>query len=230
MLMAGEKAGLLLTDPPYAVDYVSKARDMNRLGYGHSRAKRSSDIEGDKIDDQTAIDLWRKSFKLAMDTVLDEKAAWYIWHASNRAMRDFLNVLAEFPLLHHQTIIWIKNNFVIGRCDYQGKHESCWYGWKQGYRPPFYGEKNQTTVWEEPRDTVVPLHPTQKPVAIMIPPFENHLKIGGICYDPFLGSGTTVVAAENTGRLCYGLEISEKYVSVCLQRMTDMGLTPQLEK
>lgn len=216
-LMDRKKAKILLTDPPYAVDYVGKARDMNRLGYGHSRATLRSAIQSDEVDGKQEEKLWLESFTLAFDFI-DSHSAIYIWHASSRAMIPLLNLLASFDLLFHQTIIWVKNNFVIGRCDYQAKHESCWYGWKKGSRPPFYGAKNQTTVWNIARDTNKPDHPTQKPIAILEPPLLNHLLKNEITYDPFLGSGSTLIACEKTGRICYGMEIDPHYCDVIVTR------------
>jgi DNA modification methylase len=223
-LMGGEKAKLLLTDPPYAVDYVEKARDMNGRGYVHSRGTLAAAIEGDGLDEDAARELWRGAFRAAFDHALDGHAAVYAWHAPGRAMLTLYNLLAEMGVLHHQTIIWAKNGFVIGRCDYQWSHEPCFYGWLKGSRPEFYGPKNQTTVWQLPRDTNAPLHPTQKPVACFTPPFENHLKPGGAAYDPFLGSGTTLIAAHRLGRRCFGMEIGPRYCEVVLRRCEAEGL------
>lgn len=219
LLMGGERAKLLLTDPPYAVDYVEKARDMNRRGYGHSRGTLAAAIEGDGLDEGAALELWRGAFCVAYEAAVEEGAATYIWHAQGRAMLTLYNLLLEMGFLHHQTIIWRKENFAIGRCDYQWIHEPCFYGWKQGHRPPFYGAKNQTTVWEVSRDAGnKPLHPTQKPVAIFSPPIINHLKPGEITYDPFAGSGTAIVAAEASGMRCFACEVSPKHADTCLAR------------
>lgn len=231
-LMGGRKAQALVTDPPYAVDYVAKARDMNARGYGHSRATLRADIEGDDLDGNEPAALERylslvaAFMKVVLDDVLDEHGAIYCWHASSRASRMLLEAMHGMGVLHHQTITWVKNNFVIGRCDYQAKHEPCFYGWRKGSRPPFYGPKNQTTVWEEARDTQTPEHPTQKPIAVMSPPMTNHLKAGQIAYDPFLGSGTTLIAAHRTGRVCYGIEIEPRYSDVVLRRAEAEGIAP----
>ena len=216
-LMGGQKAGVLVTDPPYAVDYVEKARDMNARGYVHSRSTLAAAMEGDGIKERQEEGLWREAFWMAYAAALRENAAVYIWHAY-KGTRLLVNLLDDLGMLHHQTLVWVKNNFVIGRTDYQAKHEECWYGWKQGSRPPFYGEKNQTTIWDVARDTNSPLHPTQKPVAIFEPALTNHLKAGEIAYDPFAGSGTTLIACEQTGRVARCLEIEPRYVNVCLAR------------
>jgi DNA modification methylase len=217
-LMGDERAKLLLTDPPYAVDYVEKARDMNRRGYVHSRGTLAAAIEGDGIEAGQEDALWRDAFVTALGSAVDEHAAVYIWHAQGRAMLTLYNLLAELGFLHHQTIIWEKNNFVIGRCDYQWIHEPCFYGWKKGSRPPFYGPKNQTTVWHESRDTNKPLHPTQKPVAVFTPAIRNHLKAGEVLYEPFAGSGTAIIAAQECGVRAFCCEVSPRHADTCLAR------------
>jgi DNA modification methylase len=127
-------------------------------------------------------------------------------------------------------IIWAKPQFIFGRGEYHWQHELCFYGWRQGNRPPFFGERNQTTLWSlgyegvrNERD-----HPTQKPVELFAIPMRNHTERGAVCAEPFVGSGTQLVAAEQTGRVCYGLEIEPKYVAVTLERMAGLGLTPRL--
>src|SRR5262249_43869843 len=166
------------------------------------------------MDDKGAVDLWRGAFSAARDHAAKQDAAWYAWHAQGRAVRTFYNLLDEMGFLHHQTLIWVKNNFVIGRCDYQWQHEACWYGWGKGCRPRYVGENNQTTVWMEPRDTNAPDHPTQKPLECMARPIRNHGAPGDVVYDPFLGSGTTLIAAHRLGRVCYGCEIEPRYADV----------------
>lgn len=217
-LMAGDRAGVLVTDPPYAVAYVDKARAMHRLGYGHSKGTRAKAIAGDEIDEERAVALWRGALGLARETALEDRAAWYVWHASGRTTRVFYDVMAELGVFHHQTLVWVKPHFVIGRCDYQARFEPCFYGWVKSQRPKFYGERNQTSVWETPRDAMSPLHPTQKPIAVFTPALANHTRSAGIGYDPFLGSGTAVIAAESLGRRCYGVELEPRYCDVIVQR------------
>ena len=130
--------------------------------------------------------------------------------------------MTELGLLYHQGIIWVKENFVIGRCDYQANTEGCFYGWMKGNRPPFYGEKNQTTAWMIKRDANnKPLHPTQKPVALFEIPINNHTKVNEICYEPFCGSGSQIIAGEKTGRRVYALEIEPHYVDISVKRWED---------
>jgi DNA modification methylase len=224
-LMEGQRAGLIVTDPPYAVGYIEKARDMNERGYVHSRATLSAAIEGDELSDEDCATIWRGAFELALTLALNSHAAWYVWHAH---MLVLYNLFKELGLLHHQTLIWVKNNFVIGRSDYQWKHEPCFYGWMKGNRPEFYGERNQTTIWQIDRDTQSPVHPTQKPVECFSIPIRNHLKSGGIVYDPFAGSCTAMVAAEVANVQARCMEKSVLHLAVALERLSLIGLTPML--
>jgi DNA modification methylase len=213
-LMGKDRAVLMATDPPYGVDYVGKARDLHGRGYGHSRATLSSDMKGDGLDEKKAAELWTRSFG---EAPLTENAAWYVWHAPGRATRSMLETLDTLGILHHQTLIWRKPNFAIGRCDYQWIHEPCFYGWRKGKRPPFYGRKNQTTVIEAGREQDAQ-HPTQKPVELFAIPIRNHTRKGEIVYEPFSGSGTQIVAAEQLGRRCYAIEVAEQYCDVAVLR------------
>jgi DNA modification methylase len=110
--------------------------------------------------------------------------------------------------------------FIFGRGDYHWRHELCFYGWRRGNRPAFYGERNQDTVWEiawgEKRSVIG--HPTAKPVELFAIPLRNHTKPTEVCCDPFLGSGSQLIAADQLGRICYGLEISPSYVDVTVKR------------
>ena len=106
----------------------------------------------------------------------------------------------------------------MGHGDYHWKHELCFYGWRQGNRPPFYGERNQDTVWAIGRESDG-IHPTQKPTALWDAPIKNHTKLGDVCAEPFAGSGSQFVACQNLHRKCYGMEISPDYCAVILERM-----------
>jgi len=111
---------------------------------------------------------------------------------------------------------------IIGFGDYHWRHELCFYGWVQGHRPPFYGERNQTTIWEIKHEAsnADRIHPTQKPVEIFAIPIANHTRRDETCYEPFAGSGTQFIAAAQTGRRCYGMEIAPAYCDVIRKRWT----------
>jgi DNA modification methylase len=121
----------------------------------------------------------------------------------------------------------VKPSLILGHGDYHWRHELCFYGWREGNRCRWLGDRCQTTVWELGRESDG-LHPTQKPVELFIRPMRFNTEPGEICYEPFSGSGTQLCAAELTSRLCYGIEIEPKYVAVALQRLADMGLKPEL--
>ena len=216
-LMGGEKAVLMATDPPYGDSWVEKARDMHAQGYVHSLAVRYGSIAS---DEKTGREL--KSFLASFLMVAKEIAItpfpFYIWHGAKRII--FEQTLIECGYFVHQPIIWVKPSFVIGRLHYHPRCELALHGWIQGIgKCPFYGKRNQSDIWEIGRENDG-LHPTQKPVALFEPPISNHTKSGEICYEPFAGSGTQVIACEKLGRRCYMLEIDISYTSVIIERWT----------
>jgi DNA modification methylase len=220
-LMGGEKAVLMATDPPYGVELDQGWRDrigLNRLG-------RSQD---DRLQGDSRVD-WSDALKLA-----DADVA-IVWHAGIYAGRVHASLeAADYEVL--QQIMWAKNMAPLSRSYYHWKHEPAWFARKQGRSVPWHVGRDQTTVWEaaSPKhimsgsDEDKQDHPTQKPILLWAKPIENHTTRGEIIYEPFSGSGTGLVAAEQLGRICYGMEIEPKYVAVALQRLADMGLEPRL--
>ena len=210
---------LMVTDPPYGVEYDAGWR--NEAMPAKNDPSRWRDGQG------------RATGKVANDDRADWHDAWvlfpgdvvYVWHAGNKAgeVADGI-VRAGFDI--RAQIIWAKNQLVIGRGHYHPKHEPCWYAVRKGATGHWVGDRTQTTLWEidKPHKSESG-HSTQKPVECMARPLNNH---EGDVYDPFLGSGTTVVAAEQTGRTCYGMELEPKYVAVTLERLAGMGLEPKL--
>jgi len=124
---------------------------------------------------------------------------------------------AAADILIHRQIIWVKPSLVFGRGDYHWQHELCFYGWVRGFRPPFYGARNQTTLWSVGRETSKD-HPTAKPVDLWRQPIDNHTMMGEIMYEPFSGSGSQIIAAETAGSRCYAMELSPQYVDVAVRR------------
>lgn len=118
--------------------------------------------------------------------------------------------------------MWVKPVLLLGHGDYHWKHELCFYGWRQGNRPPFYGPRNQTTIWEVGNVTQAERkefnHATPKPVELFTRPLENHTKAGEVCYEPFSGSGPQIIAAEQIGRCCYAMEMHPQHVDVAVRR------------
>ena len=154
--------------------------------------------------------------------ILEPNAAWYLWHAQLTQGFFAAAAAAAAALLIHRQIIWAKPHFVFGRGDYHWQHELCFYGWVKGHRPPFYGKRNQSTLWSLAEGGGVIRkdqgHPTQKPVELFVRPLNNHTKPAEIAYEPFAGSGSQIVACEKTSRRCFAIEIEPRYVDVCVAR------------
>jgi len=231
-----EKAALMATDPPYGVGLrLEDNHEASNAAKGiHARYRHFEQIMGDDLEGEKLQTFLESVFRAAL-TILRPNAAWYLWHAQlSQGFFAAAAAAAAAQLLIHRQIIWVKPHFVFGRGDYHWQHELCFYGWVKGNRPEFYGERNQSTIWQldegggsirKDQD-----HPTQKPAALFAIPMSNHTKPGELCYEPFAGSGTQLCAAEIGKRTCYALEIEPKYVAVALQRMADMGLKPELTK
>ena len=204
-LFDGASPHLMVTDPPYGVEYDAewRARAGINAKAGPAHGKVSND---DKVD-------WREAWALFPGDVA------YVWHAGRHASAVQISLEAAGFVTRSQ-IIWAKSNFVIGRGDYHWSHEPCWYAVKKGAAGHWSGDRKQTTVWDDipkPQKSVSG-HSTQKPVQCMRRPIVNNSLAGQSVYDPFLGSGTTVIAAQQVGRVCYGVELNPAYVDVAVQR------------
>ena len=207
-LMAGAKALLLQTDPPYGIAYVANAKSKGQ-------AVAHEDIENDELDGEKLQAFLEATIKAVLPHLVDN-CAFYLWHPM-LTQGTFFAAAAAADILIHRQIVWCKPSLVFGRGDYHWQHELCFYGWRKGFRPDFYGERNQTTLWHVGRETSKD-HPTAKPVALWEPPFRNHTRKGGVVYEPFSGSGSQLIAAEQLGRKCYGMEISPAYCDVIVKR------------
>ena len=202
-LMDGAKADLLLTDPPYNVAYQGKTKDKLQ-------------IENDEMSKEQFTDFLISAFEVAKD-ILKEGSSFYIWHAF-RSQREFENALNEAGLEVKQQLIWVKNSMVLGRQDYQWRHEPCFYGWKDGVAHNWYSDRKQTSVLEFDRPTANKDHPTMKPIALISYEIKNSSKKDGIVFDGFGGSGSTLIACEQLDRVCYMCEISTHYCDVIIKR------------
>lgn len=221
-LANGDTVSLVVTDPPYGVSYADKNAMLNAV----SPANRiQHPIANDHLSKEDMQALWKSAFA-EMNNVMSAGAVVYCFSADGAPMMRMMRMMDEVGLEPRHGLIWLKNNHVLGRTDYANKHECIIYTWKEGGHK-FYGDF-QTTVIECDKPLKNEFHPTMKPVELIIKLIENSSLRGEYIYDPFLGSGTTMVAAEQTGRVCYGMEIEPKYCAVILQRMSDMGLTPRL--
>lgn len=217
-LFNGRRSDLIVTDPPYGVDYKEKAETASSLGYVFKTAPENPGIEGDDVDPEGMAKLVIDALETGWDHALSNNPALYIWYPDSAMGFPFLEAMYHAGYLHHQNIIWAKDRSVFGRKDYRQGHESCWYGWKKGYRPLWIGNLGQQpTVWESP---IVPnpVHPNQKPVIFYEKCILNHLDGHGILYDPFAGSGTALIAAEKTGRTAYAVELLPYYADCIIAR------------
>ena len=206
-LMGGLQADLLLTDPPYGVDYTGKTKDALK-------------IENDAKSDDDFIAFLRSAFEAA-DSVMKAGAVFYIWHADSKAY-VFRMACQMVGWEVRQVLIWVKNAMVMGRQDYQWKHEPCLYGWKSGAGHLWASDRKQTTVLEFDRPTKNKEHPTMKPVALFDYQIKNNTKGGDIVLDLFAGSGTTVIACEQNGRTAYVMEYDPKYCDVIVKRWENL--------
>lgn len=197
---------LLLTDPPYGVDYSSKNEFLNKLDKGNRVQK---EIINDNIED------YRQFFGDFLENIpFSEYSSFYIT-ISGLKLFELSQALEDKNYKISQHIVWVKNNHVLGRQDYVNKHEFIIYGWKNKHK--FYGDF-QTTVWEIDKPQKSELHPTMKPIELLVPPVRNSTKENMTVYDPFLGSGSTLISCEQTNRVCYGMEIDPGYIDVIIQR------------
>ncbi|HBC8565915.1 site-specific DNA-methyltransferase [Enterococcus faecalis] len=203
LLMDGEKADLLITDPPYNVNYEGKTEAALKI----------------KNDNKTAsefYDFLRSAFSSAYDN-LKEGASFYVWYASSEVI-NFVNSLVDSQFMVKQELIWLKNSFVLGRQDYHWQHEPCLYGWKKDGSHRWYGDRKQTTVLDFDKPIANKEHPTMKPIPLFDYQIKNSSKKGDKILDIFGGSGTTMIACEQNDRQAYLMELDPKYVDVIINR------------
>jgi len=205
-LMNGVTADMVFTDPPYGVDYASKNRFLNSVTLGE---RIEEPILGDNIEDY---------YKFYSDFLkqlpLNDTNSVYITIAGTQLL-SLLSALKDTDYYFSQLLVWVKNNHVLGRTDYANKFELIIYCWKGKHE--FYGDF-QTTVWEIDKPQSSKLHPTMKPIELIAKAINNSSKPDALIFDPFLGSGSTLIACEQTQRYCYGLEIDAHYCDVIVKR------------
>lgn len=205
-LMGEMKADMVLTDPPYNVNYEGKTKDKLK-------------IENDEKSPEEFLQFLTDAFA-NLDAVLKPGAVFYIWHADSEGW-NFRSAAKNVGWQIRQCLIWNKNSMVMGRQDYHWKHEPCLYGWKDGAAHLWNSDRTQTTVLNFDRPTESKEHPTMKPVDLLAYQISNNTKGEDIVLDTFLGSGSTLIAAQKLGRICYGVELDPKYVDVIVQRYVD---------
>lgn len=202
-LIGEQKIDLLVTDPPYNVDYTGKTKDALK-------------IDNDKMDDGDFLAFLTDANR-RVDEHMKEGAAFYIFHADSEGY-NFRSSVKEVGWMLKQCLVWVKQSMVMGRQDYQWKHEPILYGWKSGAAHAWYSDRKQTTVLSFDRPSRNAEHPTMKPLDILAYLVTNSSKAGDVVFDSFLGSGSTMMACEQTGRVCYGTELDPKYVDVIRKR------------
>jgi DNA modification methylase len=209
-VLAGSEPHLMIADPPYGVSYEPSWRARRGLGAG--KLSQGKVLNDDRAD-------WRETYALFPGDVA------YIWHGALHG--DIVAAgLAACGLQPRAQIVWAKQHFTLSRGDYHWQHETCWYAVREGRTSHWQGDRRQTTVWEiannnpfgNPQREQSWGHGTQKPVECMRRPIVNNSRPGQAIYDPFLGSGTSLIAAEMTGRVCYGVELNPGYVDVVVRR------------
>ena len=212
-VLGGVKPHLMVTDPPYGVDYDPAWR--KRAGVNLNKAKLGKVANDDRTD-------WREAWALFQGSVA------YVWHAGRHASTAQASLEAVGFEVRTQ-IIWAKDRFALSRGHYHWQHEPCWYAVRGS--AAWHGDRKQSTLWQIPaRDDAGHGHGTQKPVECMRRPIENNSSPGQAVYEPFCGSGTSIIAAEITGRSCHALELMPQYVDVAVERWQGFtGETAKLE-
>ena len=219
-LMAGKKADCMWTDAPYGLAYIGKT-------------KNALTIENDTPEGLP--ELLRLAFGLADSIVLREGAAIYAAHPAGALHMEFDRSFVALGWPIRQVLVWVKDSMVLGRSDYHYRHESILYALKPGGErrgrgtDGWHGDNCQTSVFDIPRPKRSEEHPTMKPVALVAAMISNSCSPGGLVYDPFLGSGTTALAAAQCGMSSAGCEIDPKYVAVCIERLSLLGLRATLQ-
>lgn len=216
-VMNGELAGLMNTDPPWGVSYANA--DRPNPGVAKPR------VANDALRDDELQQFLEACFRAASPHLA--RAAWYLWHAHlTQGFFAAAAAAAAANVVLHRQIIWVKPVLLLTRGQYHWKHEPCFFGWVEGQQPPDYGrgngERDQTTVWEIDAISHVEReelnHATPKPVELFRIPIIKHLRPGEIAYEPFSGSGPQFIAAEETGRRCFGIEIEPRYCDAIVRR------------
>lgn len=199
-LLDGKKVNLVVTDPPYNVNYSSDA----------------GTIQNDNMADNDFYNFLLASYKNMANAMADD-ASIYVFHADTEGL-NFRKAFVDAGFYLSGVCIWAKQSLVLGRSPYQWKHEPILFGWKKNGKHKWFADRKQSTVWNFDRPKKSELHPTMKPIALVAYPILNSSMTNGLVLDPFGGSGSTLIACEQTDRTCYTIEIDEKYADVIVKR------------
>lgn len=219
----GVKPHLMVTDPPYGVEYDAGWRGEAKNGDGTPLSTGKGRAKG-KVENDNRAD-WREAWALFPGDVA------YVWHGEKQLV-DIARQLQESGFELRNLIVWGKSNLVVGRGNYHSQHETAWYVVRKGATGHWEGDRKQTTLWsiEKPKKSETG-HSTQKPVECMARPIRNNSSPGQAIYEPFSGSGTTIIACEQEGRACHAIELNPAYVDVAVTRWEKFtGQTATLEE
>ena len=203
-LLDDRKANLVVTDPPYNVDVEETA----------------GKILNDNMSDGDFYQFLLSMFT-QVENHMEDDASIYVFHSDTEGL-NFRKAFKDAGFYLSGCCIWKKNSLVLGRSPYQWQHEPCLYGWKKKGKHQWFSDRKQTTIWEYDRPKSSKDHPTMKPIQLIAYPIQNSSMRGTIVLDPFLGSGSTLIAADQTGRVCYGIELDEKFVDVIVKRYIEV--------
>jgi DNA modification methylase len=218
-LMAGRRAALMATDPPYLVDYDGGTHPPTKANGGKSGKAYEKEWDA-YVDAEHSTAFYARFLAAASEHALVEAPALYQWFGMTR-VECVLAAWREAGLLAHQVLIWKKSRAVLTYSEFLWDYEPMLYGWKRGKRPDLRPPADTKAVWEiESRidDGAAGVHPTQKPIETIRRPITYHTTPGGLIYEPFAGSGTALIAAEELGRVCYALELSPEFCDVVVAR------------
>ena len=200
LLMGGTKANLVITDPPYNVNYEGSA----------------GKIKNDNMADDTFYNFLLDAYT-QMHSAMADDASIYVFHADTEGL-NFRKAFADAGFYLSGCCIWKKQSLVLGRSPYQWQHEPCLYGWKKNGKHQWYTGRKETTIWEFDKPKKNGDHPTMKPIPLLVYPIMNSSMSNSVVLDPFGGSGSTLIACEQTDRICYTVELDEKFCDVIVKR------------
>ena len=203
VLMDGKKANLVVTDPPYNVNYEGSA----------------GKIKNDNMGNEAFYTFLFDAFK-SMEEVMAQDASIYVFHADTEGL-NFRKAFSDAGFYLSGTCIWKKQSLVLGRSPYQWQHEPVLFGWKKKGKHMWYSDRKQSTIWEYDKPKKNGEHPTMKPIALIANPITNSSITGCIVLDPFGGSGSTLIACEQTDRICHTIELDEKFCDVIVKRFIE---------
>ena len=208
-LLNGATPSLMVTDPPYGVNYAPEKRE-------HIKGRGTVNIREQVVNDDRYD--WSKAYSLFVGDVA------YVWHAYLYT-HDIIGQLKQLGFVNISLIVWAKQHFAIGRSDYHPQTETCWYVVRKGKSHNWQGRRDQSNLWQIQNNNAwggknkeALGHPTQKPIECMLRPILNSSAVGDVVYDPFCGSGTTLIACERSNRICYAMELEPKYVDMAIAR------------